>query len=185
MENKYSLFEKQIWTFYKALRTLYTVIAYSVILVPLTRIGSFVGLVIRGKVLNQYLCEFLCEQDMVTKRSVPSPTQEIAQWLIISTDKPFPQQRHVLNYGDHPNGQNICLMHCFLTVHPTDGNKTNRKQQPIEQGHGMANTEGKFHKIIKALLVVRQLGKKMKISIFSIHRNIQWYGYVAIKMENY
>jgi hypothetical protein len=68
----------------------------------------------------------------------------------------------------------------------TDGNKTNGKQQPIDQGHGMANTEGKYHKIHRALLTIRQLGGKEKENLYLLYIHSYYiYNGVAMKLSKW
>lgn len=52
---------------------------------------SFTDLVMEGKVLqwNWYLSEFLCDQDVVAKGSVPFYMEEIAQLPVLPIPKPL------------------------------------------------------------------------------------------------
>lgn len=115
VENRYSLFEKQIWTFFEACRTLHSVMTHTnshqppmVIKVPFTMMDwihsqteSLTGLTMEGKVLQWkwYLSEFLHNQDVAAKGSVPSRTEEIAQLPITPIPKPT-QKMHLLDCGD-------------------------------------------------------------------------------------
>lgn len=57
-----------------------------------SKVESFVGLIMEGKVFQWKwnLSEFLCDQNVVAKESVPSPTEKIAQLPIIPIPKPLP-----------------------------------------------------------------------------------------------
>jgi hypothetical protein len=124
-ENKYSLFEKQICTFYETCRTLHSVIASHPMVIrapsPMmdwicSKAESSTGLAMDGEVLQWkwYLSEFLCDQDAVAyaavvpvNSSVPSQTGEIAQLPVIPIPKsltPSPKKRHLLDCGDQRKG---------------------------------------------------------------------------------
>ena len=58
---------------------------------------SFTGLVMEE--WNRYLCEFLHDQDVVAKGSVPSHTKEIAQLVISKTLTTSPEEAPVELWG--------------------------------------------------------------------------------------
>lgn len=93
---------------------------------------SFTGLAMDGKLLQWiwYLHEFLHDQDMVAKGSVPSHTEEIAllpPWLT-TPPKEAPTELWVLTGWS----QHLANTHLLTVLQPTDGTKANGKCQPVD-----------------------------------------------------
>jgi hypothetical protein len=133
----------------------------------------FTGLVMEGKVLqwNSYLSEFHCDQDVVTKVSVPSGTKEIAQLPLTPIPNPLitSPKKYPLNCGDQRNGHKSWLMHGLLMVHQPLMEAKLMESQSLETWGWNGQHQGRNHKISIALLAIKQTTRKTKskISLFS------------------
>lgn len=120
---------------YRAWRTLYSVIDYDHMVIRVTFtviIGLSKGrfphsLTMERKVLqwNWYLPEVFCDQDVVTKRSTPSHTEETARLPVTHIPKPHthPPKEAPLHSADELNSQSI-LENALFTLSQEDTTKS-------------------------------------------------------------
>lgn len=100
---------------------------------------SFTGLVMEE--WNRYLCEFLHDQDVVAKGSVPSHTKEIAQLVISKTLTTSPEEAPVELWGPTEWSQHLANAWFSDGSSTTDETKADGKPRSIDCRRGWGGIE--------------------------------------------